>query len=480
MKKRSGSALHFSFRKALPQLLVVLFAAIGALPLAAAGPTQVSTQVSLDVCESRRPLTLQERETAMMFNADLSWLDPLRAGPDRRGINYQQKMQFILSKNTSKFTSDELKDVAAEFLLMEQFKQLMFETAGVQNSAFVNFIRVQRDIEFFGGSAPRELREAVTALQMQIYSWSETQQATLVPGLTNRDAISAAKLQILSRTENVLALLQIVTQTLSHRLDVNSAQLDDQMAAYRQYFSSLFGGGAVVGAMAVSTPVVTAAGASAGAVGVLLSGCSVGAIGGGAASMLQLQYESYSNAWIESANHHTSYACELRRAVESSHQNLFQAFAEGASHGAVAGCIFTSAGMIAPKMTVYTVVGAVSIATGAETVMAANDGYLATRSYLVYRSLLSLQKAEASTDQPAQAAEHLRQAQAYAQQSGAHALNAILVGIVLVGGPKEIQHAIAHGREAIVALIGKSSDNAAVAVNLLTVFAQPRREHRSK
>ncbi len=442
-----------------------------------------------DVCESRRTLTQQESDKLAMFNAELSWLQSYRSGADQRGTTYKAKFEGIIGQNEGKFSSDELKDAATELILFEEFQQLLFTTVGLENPEFKELQRVLRSTEFFSGGTPREIREATLGMQKRVTSWSQNQLSKINVARTNAEPSSngagipakntsghlqsnsnetqaALNIETLSQTENILASLNVVNQFLTTRMERNGAQLDDKMASYRQYFFSLFGGTAVVGTLVASAPIVSTASAGIGAAGVVLAGCGIGAAGGGAAALLQRQYQSYADAWIASANHHTSYACELRRAVENNHESLFAAFRDGAMHGAIAGCAFTGAGMIAPQLTVYGVTSAVALATGAEGVMASKDAYMATRTYLIYRSLISLQKAELSAEHPEIAAQYLQQAQEYSKTAGAHALNVVLVGIVLVGGPKEIQHAIAHGREAIVALIGKSSDNAAVAVNL--------------
>ena len=442
-----------------------------------------------DVCESRRTLTLQESDNLLMFNAELSWLQNYRIGADLKGTTYKAKLDGIIGKNEGKFSSEELKDAATELILFEEFKQLLFSTVGLENPEFKELDRVFKSTEFFSGGTPREIREATLGMQKRVSGWSQnqlakingsrpsTQSQTEGAGTPNKNSSSqlqstanetqaARNIEMLSQTENILASLNVVNQFLMNRMEQNSARLDDKMASYRQYFLSLFGGTAVVGTLVASAPIVSTASAGMGAAGVVLAGCGIGAAGGGAAALLQRQYQSYADAWIASANHHTSYACELRRAIESRHESLFAAFRDGAMHGAIAGCAFTGAGMIAPQLTVYGVTSAVALATGAEGVMATKDAYMATHTYLIYRSLISQQKAELSAEHPEIAQQYLQQAQEYSKTAGAHALNAVLVGIVLVGGPKEIQHAIAHGREAIVALIGKSSDNAAVAVNL--------------
>ncbi len=430
-----------------------------------------SLPAAQDVCETRRALTIQERDALSTFNSELSWLANYRSGADRNGVTYQQKFSAILLKYEGKFQSEELKDAAGERVLFEQFQQLLFTTTGLENADFKRLTNVYRTVEYFASGTPRELREGIGGMQDRIAKWNQQQLAKVNAASVSNEVKASKTLQSLSQTENVLAALDVVGQTLNYRMIKNNEQLDDKLASYRQYFWSALGGAGVVGTLVVSAPVVSTASATAGVAGVLMAGCSIGAVGGGAAALLQRQYQSYADAWIESANHHTNYACELRRAIENNHETLFHAFREGAVHGGIAGCAFTGAGMVAPQVTVYGVTAAVAIATGADGVMAAKDGYMATKTYLVYRSLIALQKAEQSAEDPAKAAEYLRQAQQYAKNSGAHTLNTILVGIVLTGGPSEIAHAIQHGREAIVALIGKSSDNAAVAVHLLMSVA---------
>ena len=409
-------------------------------------------------CETRKPLTNEEEHTAMMFSAELSWLERLRGDADKNGITYQKKLDQILLHNEPKFQSPALKDFATELLLFEQFKQILFLTVGLNSPEFREFTRMQRAIEYFHETSPRELRESTINLQRRIVIWSESEQR----GRRGQDQQS-----VIEQTENTLTALNALSITLAHRMDANSEALDEKMLAYRQYLITAAGAVGAVGTLVVSSPVVAGASASLGATGLVLAGCGLGGVGAGAAAVLQTQYAAYSAAWLASYRHGTSYACELRAALESAHETIWQAFRAGTQSGAVAGCAFASAGLIAPKLTVYVVAGAVSVAATAEVGSTVNNAYLSTRSYLIYRSLLSLQKAENSADNLDESKRYLEQAQGFAQAAGRHALNAVLVGMVLVGGPAEVRHAIATGREAMIAMIGKSADNAAIALNMI-------------
>jgi hypothetical protein len=418
-------------------------------------------------CEERVVLTMSQRRGPYMLRSQINKLEKYRSDESyaRRFAEAIEKAKPLLKDTGSQL-------LAADFILVEQFKQVMFNTIGVKTPEFLEFEKLATHVLIRDESPtthtnlvdPKALTAARAHLLEQIAAWADSV-----------DGGDAQRLQSSSQAEAVVGMLDIVYRSLVARAANDTIVAEERAALVRQLGITVLGGAGVAGALAFSGPVVAVASGTMGTAGFVLAGCAIGATGGAAAAVLQKQYLIYSTAYRNSIENKTSFSCELNNAIPDTwaHDGLMASFGEGILIGGAAGCALSGSALIAPRTTAYTTVGAVALATSIEGALGAKDAYLATRAYLIYQSLQSFEKAEsaANAGKTKEAATQLAEARTRAQLAGAHVLNSILAGVVLTGAKSEMQHAFATGRKAIITLVSKSSDNAAVAVQLLSEMA---------
>jgi hypothetical protein len=441
-------------------------------------PTDSKAPLSSDVCEQRRPLSMDQSQAVLMFRANLMHVDALRAGPDARGVTYSAKLAQILQSADVDPTlqSDQVKDKAREFLMYEEFKQALFEEGLLTSKEFENFDRSAQSILLFSAVSYGELSRAVVPLDTLITNSIAKKDFLASVSGTSAGAESGAgatqdpvaELRAASRRERILVLFELVKQSLAHDLYINNEHLDDQMAKYRQFFFTGLGVGAIAGTSVFAGAVATGAGATFAASGTLLAGCGLGAIGRGAESLLRHQYTIYTSALEQSQIHKTAFSCELRRSLNSENleTSLAHSTLSAALGGAAVGCTMSAAGLFAPKVVSYTVIGAVSIAAATQGVKSAADVYRAASSYHIYLSMMNFHGAELamSAGDQAKARQYLDRSREYAKKAGSHALSAVFDAVALRSLHGELPTALASGKSELLALIAKSADDSASAL----------------
>ncbi len=431
------------------------------LPLALSATNALASSV----CESQKhfELTLPQQQAALLFYNQLSFLERYRGGPDARGVTYAQKLADIIRRNQGYLNTPRLQEIGVEYLFYEQMRQAVHETIGLSDSSYDQFDRTARSMMFFSSMAPRPLIRASGQLQRRLWIWASSNSGP-----------DAERLRRIAQVEPTVRLIDTVTLNILRQGEQNWQQVNDRLSMYKQVLITALGGTVFFGSVGISGPLVGASYVNLGVAGLVLAGCGLGSTGSGFASVLQNQYRTYANAYNESVKSDTSYSCELRQQVEAKGESLVSEVAGDFVTGAGAGCAFTVAGLVAPAATTWTVVSAVALATAAEGAFAVNDAILARKSYLTYQSLMAYQEAEskANAGDREKAEFYLRQSEILAQKAGAQALDTLLAGVVIPAFARgEIRNALRAGRVAIVALIGKSADNAAVAAQLLAKYA---------
>lgn len=432
-------------------------------------------------CAARRRLTAEQRAEVDMFRAHLSHLERLRLRPNSKGVTYAQKLDEIIRIHGAALTTPETREKAADLLVYENLKQALAKSIGLDNPQFKEFDRAARAVSTFNSAAPRVVTNTTLRLQGAIWKWMhDSVAASGTYGPDARQDVRAVRR--LADGETVLGLLDIVYRNLIRDVENNKENLNDEMALYRHLSISVAGGAAVIGSLVASGPIVAGAMTGMATAGGIVAGCGIGALGGAGASVLIKQYPLYANAYIASIERNTSFTCELRSRLNSADSSLIGALAYGLVEGTAAGCVFTGGqalalkiGGRAPRLTAKGIFGAIALATAVEGWQAGKDVYLASRSLKIYRSMVSYENAERAAEESRleEANQHLHEASEHFRDAGAHALNALIVGIVLRGARGELREALAEGRRHMLALIAKSSDNAAVAALLFKDMALP-------
>lgn len=456
-------------------------------PAAMPAETAVITTATANanVCESHRSLTAEDRGKLDLFRSHLSHLEAVRAQPTDKGITYAQKLKEIIQQHQDLFnnsSSPAVQEQAISLLLYENLKQVLFKTVGLDNPEFTNFDRQILSTQVMNNMTTSLITKATLALQAKIWKWMNDLPAA--SGQTGDDEVSRStrSLRRIAKGEALLSLLDAVYRDALHKAQLNKEKSLDELTLYQQVSASILGTGVTAAAMYGSASLVTSASMAFATTGGLMAGCTIGAAGAAGATILQQQYQVYSNAYLLSIERNTSFSCELRQQLQADGYRPMEAIINGFAQGGAAGCILPGIGVLAPHTTIFMVHNAVRLATSIVSAQFVHDAYLAVRSYLIYRSLRSYQQAEQAADQGnmQEAAKYLKEAHQQAQKAGAHALDAALTGIVLRGFGAEVQHAFKAGREAIIALIAKSADNAAVAGLLLKDMFLEESESKTK
>lgn len=417
------------------------------------------------ICERQRDLdlTLPQQQALLEFANKLAVLDRYRDGSDSRGVTYAGKLLLITDRFKAKLSGPRMEERGAEFLLIENLRQAISKSIGIEDPVYREYNRTIRAVLFLSNMAIEPVMTASKRLRDRLTDWSHSAP------------IDAVRLQRIARVEAVVRLLDIVTLNTVRQADQRWQQVSDRLEMYKQHLINGLGASVFFGTIGAAGAAVKVANTFLGTGGLILAGCGIGASGAGSATFLAQRYEVYSTALIESINKNTHYSCELRQRFEAQQEGvLLSEVSHALASGAKTGCGLVTASLVAPHVVTWTVIHAVVIAAGTKVVFAVNDLYLARKSYLVYQSLKSYEKAElaARKGQRKTAEFYLHQSQDLARTAGAQALDAILIGAVIpafVSG--EVSHAFTIGREAIVALIGKSSDNAAIAAQMIAKFA---------
>lgn len=460
-KPRAKKGRKLRMRLPLAALFTFLALALGTASAAVASDSPTSVPAAPSVCSERRSLTTDERQAVLLFRNRLMRLDEQRRS--QPGPSFEARLARIVDAHEGTFTSHRAQEAAANHVLVAQLKEALHQTIGLQLPEVDRLIRVIDNDLVFAGTSQRPLTRAVLGVQKKIWEWMSRE----VRAGDSHEA--ALRLSEIARAESALGLLDLVHRSVLTVASQNLERLNDQLSFYKQFGITLLGGGVAGATLVASAPVVAASSAVLSTAGMVLAGCAIGSAGGGSASLLQRQYVVYSDAYLASVRNQTAFSCELRERLGSDSGGLLAALTKGMINGAIAGCAMSASALVRPAFTAYSVVGAVALATGIEGTRAAREAYFATRSYMIYRSLLAYQKAELSVQvgNPVVAQAALEEAREHARAAGAHLLNSILAGVVLVGMRSEMQHSLAAGRQAILSLVAKSSDNAAVAVHIL-------------
>jgi hypothetical protein len=435
-------------------------------------PNAQAAQPSLN-CSDRPNLTRQEKNDLQGLTTKMSYYEDL--------LGKSVPLSWIESaKNWH--DSDAYNDRIAELSLEWQFTQLAQQTVG-RSKALRKFIYMKNGVHGEFSPEVEGFTAATLALRNEIsdrYKKLLGNELTLDAKIHISNEEAASRLALVQRREQTLGFLDLIYKYLLREMTVSDQIRRDQVRMYGQA-ALVFGASAVfVGTLALSAPIVTAAAGAMALPGMVMAGCGIGSAGGGAAAILQSKYQTVANAIRASENNDTAFSCELRKAMKERSKADGEMIQSGFVDGAIAGCAFVGVAVKLPKITAAAVMGAVGVATAYEATHTVQDAISAHRAWLEYEALTELDLA----DQDAQMnqidssrahvlnvkklleAQQLAKAQTLTKDMWEHALNTFLTG-VLVKDAFEFPHALHQGRLILVALVSKSSDNAAVAVKTI-------------
>lgn len=445
-------------------VILVILSAIQLLTMPAAA--------DLNPCLKRKPLSAAEIQSMANLRIQMSRIDRILE-KDSSAESIAQahvQMEQSIREALNKSPSANLQEMIIGMQMQEELKISVARTIGVDSKEYQDFQWATQSVAV-GGKDFRRVSQSSEKLKNKLNAYFATQSS-------NFDGVSGAIQNLANAAvrEDAIALVDRISKDLRATMTQGLEYDRDILTTFGQSLLVLGGAGAIGATLYLSAPVVAAASSFAGGTGMILAGCGIGSIGGGAAALLQSKYQDFALALVNSEKYGTSYSCELRQQLQNSSGGQVGQVLSGLTAGGLAGCAFVGASLVAPQATVYTVTAAVILATSYEAGAAVDNAYIAIKAAMIYRALQSMSAADEAAQQGKLelAQKYLAQAQDSAVRAGAHTLNAIITGCILWGLKPELTHAIADGRVALAALVSKSSDNTAVAVKQISdaVYAQ--------
>ncbi len=231
----------------------------------------------------------------------------------------------------------------------------------------------------------------------------------------------------------------------------------------------------IYSAIQFSTPFVAAlssAGASiagnTGAMGgIILGGCTFGALGAMSVRALEESYLLLSKAYVISENNNTSFSCELRQiAHKIDLEHNINDLNQSAGEGAIAGCSVISLASLFPKLALY-IVGA---AIGTGTLYQGGSIVYHVYEYINLKYFEAVSAAERGDE--LEARRLLNEARFAAREIGAHAIETFILAIIAKEMFADFRHLLHKNAKEMASILSIASDDVPVAMDSATSFAK--------
>jgi hypothetical protein len=405
-------------------------------------------------CAPSLAMSAQEVDSLYQFNANLSWLDGKYGRP-----NFSASLVSIIDAKISK--KEKLANVSPFYFerignLVEQAKlrDLIAKTIGLENQAWKNFDYHMRNITLHR-STSGNLLNPFSSVAVRLIKTIEQKR----PSANGKSEF----------TEAILATAQMFDYLQKWRV-LNGEILDAEVEATSKTVAVIaigaVGLGVLYSTLIVAGPIVGGSGVAMGSlasnavwaarlakVGEILAGGGVGLVGAPAARTSIDSYHTVTEAWKQSLNNHSSYACEITKSVEHwkevAGQNTLSAAILGTTMG-VGGGAFTLSGAGAKVLLRVTGAG----------VLTAQGYSVGQMGYKAYQSVLHYNLAEealrmGNVERSRQLTEKARD---LAQEAGDKALETIIIGVLTNHVVHHYKHALHDGASAIRKLYAASAD----------------------